>query len=322
MGAGMWSGLYKGYTEGKERQRLEQERQDRLDLFKQERQDKFLGMAMSLAPSFAKSGVLTSSGGGTTGGGSTGGSGPSLSFYEQQLKQLGAPDKAILSLQEKGPEAMDLAIKTYTELYDPERGAEEDIWGRIAEGIVISERDIKTISVEDYIAEVGLDLSGYSEQEAALIKQTLDQRLNADRRKRVVDTATTTLPQNQPDIGDVKIYQDAVSGTLAKVAQQKVLQLTKTDPDGAAEWNSALKRMTEGDPTLVVEYLKASGELDTFMQPLFEKYPQMSRIPLGIWEIARPVPEAAIEKLRLNKDNPQALKDFEEAFGVDPRDYL
>jgi hypothetical protein len=325
MARGMWSGIYQGYKDVQEQKRYDQERQDKLDLLNRERQDKLFSMAASLAGSFSESGVLTPSD-------SKGGSGPSLSFYEQQLQQLGAPEEVILDLQGKGPEAMQLAIETYTGVYDPERGAPEDAWGRISESIIVEKQDLKTISVEDFMKKFGLDLSLYGEEEQALMRRALELKLNPPGRKPTVHSTTTYLPTATPKIGDVKEYQDAIAKTLKAAAQRS--RTRESDEKKQAQWTAAERSLDAGDPSLVVDYLRSSGELDSFMQPLFDQYPQMKNIPLGIWEVVRPGAEVPVqqpqvvspqplqEDIEALRANPSLAEEFFRKFNLDPNIYL
>jgi hypothetical protein len=330
MATGMWVGIERGLANVREQKRYDQERQDRLDLLNRERQDKLFSLAVQLAPRYTAGGVMTSSSGG--GGTSSGGpAGASTSFYEQQLKAFNFPEEAILDLQEKGPYAMQTAIEVYKDQYDPTNPPEPSRLQRIADGIIIENVSQQGVDPRAFAEKMGLNLDIYPEDERPMMEEILRGALTpAPRAPNVASTFMETKPVKTED---VERFQSIIGDTLkAALNAGSVSAPDEKKP----EFTAALRELGEGSPNRALALLQESGELESYVKPLFEYYEvlQNPALPLGVFEPIRKalmsptqpqqiqVPEQALQFLRANRDNPSIVEAFEAKYGVSAEEYL
>lgn len=334
MARGTWTGLYQGYKDVKERQRSEQERQDRLNAATQERQDrlasikreedrfnllrqdKLFEVVSTLAPEYAARGYLTPS---PEGASETTSNTPS-NFLESQLKGLGFQDKAIVSLQEKGPLAMQAAIETFKTVYDPESPTPVDEYTtqRIADSILIED----TTSDFDPVAfarTMGLDLEAFPENERSL--RTAILKGSSKTTPRVASTYVE--PAKPIDLEIVGKVQENLASSITQTLQS--LKVNSPE-DQQGDYEGAIRELKAGDPTKAIELLGSQGLMTPLVESAFSTDYRLrfDRTNLGGFNLARKyaVPQAAIDLLRQNKDDPSVLEQFGQKYNVDPNWYL
>jgi hypothetical protein len=346
MARGMWTGIAAGLKDIEETKRYEQEREEKLNLLNQERQDRLFNMALQFAPKFTASGVLTS------GGGSGGGAGaPSTSFLEQQLKAYKFPEEKILSLQEKGPLAMQTAIEVYKDNYDPTNPFDEITVSSIADSILLEDVDSPNFDPKEYAKMMGLNMEAFPEEERVMREAILAGALRVPRQGPAV--ASTFLPTESIKAEDVQKYQGLIGDTLKAVLVQGSVE---APDEQKGRYTEALRNLDAGNVSFAVTLLQETGELMPAMKPLFDYYKPLNspEVPLGVFEpirraLSSPAEQAPaqdkrvqnvvrelqgspdtwsentkkiIEALRANKDDPQKLIEFQNLFGLNPQEYF
>jgi hypothetical protein len=335
MARGMWTGIAAGFAKAQERKLLEQERQDKLglaaqarqdmldaraqqkELFDIERRDKLFSTFLTVAPGLAMSSALTPAEGGE--GSSVGTS----KFLEEQLARFKFPTEAILDLQEKGPKAMQLAIEVLKDNYDPEKPFTPAKLQEIADSVILEDTTQK-IDPKQLAERFGLGLDTFPEDERAMREEILRRSMAGGGTR--VDS--TFLPEKPVNLEEVGRFQDTISKTLQAAVAEKAAGLPAGEREAFA---SAQTDLEKGNPRTAIELLNERGELEGLMLPLFEGYNGF-KMPLGVFEPIRqaltPTPpkrtptEAQIQGLRANRNDPAILKDFELWFGVSPEEYL
>lgn len=328
MARGMWTGLAAGLQQAQEEKRYQQERQDKLNLLNQERQDKLFGLALQLAPKYATSGTLTAMEGVSSGGKSSAGAGPSSSFYEAQLKAFNFSDEAIADLSLQGPYAMQAAIETYNEIYDETNPPDQTTLQKIADGIIIENVTSRGINPKEFAKTMGLDLESFPEEERAMREAILSGALTPP--KQAPNVASTYRPTGPVKPEELKQLQATVADTITALLENGKVY---GDAVMQGEYEGALRELKEGSITRAISLLTETGELAPAMQQLFDYYPQLKnpQLPLGVFEPIRKalevpsmanIPEQALQYLRANKDTPGVIEAFEEKYNVSAQEYL
>lgn len=325
MARGMWSGIAQGLQQVKERERYEQERQDKLNLLNQERQDRLFSLALELAPKYAASSVLTS----TTASGKNSAGKPSSAFYETQLVDFGFPKESIINLNEMGPYALELAVETFKSNYNPENPPDQSTLQKIADSIIIENVTQGSVDPVAFAERMGLNIDAFPEEERGMRQAILTSALTPAPKAPYV--ASTYVPTESIKPEDVTKYQTFIGETVKTVLQQNSVSVSE---DQQGKYIGALRELEAGNPTVAINLLQETGQLESTLKPLFDYYPQLknSNLPLGVFEPARQailapkatavVPQQAIEYLRSNKDTPGVIEAFEQKYGVSAQEYL
>jgi hypothetical protein len=334
MARGTWTGLYQGYKDVKERQRAEQERQDRLsaatqerqdrlasikreeDRFNLQRQDKLFEIVSTLAPEYAAKGYLTPSSEGTSGGTT----GASSDFYETQLAQYKFSPSQIVSLQEKGPLAMQAAIEVYKAEYDPDSPTPMDEFTtqRIADSILIEDITPNFDPVA-FARTMGVDVEAFPESERSM--RTAILKGSSKTTPRVASTYVE--PAKPIDLEIVGKVQENLASSITQTLQS--LKVNSPE-DQQGDYEGAIRELKAGDPTKAIELLGSQGLMTPLVESAFSTDYRLrsDRTNLGGFNLARKyaVPQAAIDLLRQNKDDPSVLEQFGQKYNVDPNWYL
>lgn len=287
MARGMWTGIAMGIADIQERKRLEQERQDKLGLAKQAREDmlegrkqeremfdltrgdKFLELAAENLSRLKKAGVTSNSK--VTGTESVGES-------IKVLKIIGYDDETIADLAEQGLPALKEAIKITKDNANPEIPYRPSDFKFIAGTIIANVGSTPTDEEAQTYVETnfGIDFNNLEPQQSDYILQKAREALTIPPSATSGFTARIEPPKVQDIKASKELFMEGVSGLL----NTKYAKLDKSTPDGlerAGQIRTAKERLESGDPASAIDILRENdgSEFIKFYQQYLDSEPRL-----------------------------------------------
>ena len=296
MARGMWSGLAAGFAQAQERKRLEQERQDKLGLAAQTRQDMLderkerreifnINRMDAYAASFP--GLLSTYKGAAVTKGSASGEGVSASTgAAKALAAMGMDAEKIADLAEQGPLVIQRALDVAKKNFDPESPYTPETLSMIAESIILTPEYIPTEEEATAFVQdiMGRDLSGLDDLQRKKVISDVRQVLS-----RPASAEDAFFPAKAPDSQDLENIENRFLTGI------KSLLSTSDDIVERGTVEYAIGKLEAGDPTKVIDLLLESDS-SNFIQ-FYEAYMKANPTVFGPNAVASPGPTDAFKQL-------------------------
>lgn len=287
MARGMWTGIAAGFAKAQERKLLEQERQDKLGLAKQAREDmlegrkqeremfdlsrsdKYVGLVTENLDRLGKAGVTVSS--------NTSGEG-SMSKNLQVLKVIGYDDETIADLAEQGPAALAEAIRITKENANPELPYKPSDFKFIASTIIADMGSTPTDEQAKAYVEtnLGVDFNKLDPQQATYLVRQAKQTLTTAPSATSGFTARTVPPKVQDIKVSRELFMEGINGLLGTKAAQVDMNTTE-GLERAGQIETARAKLKAGDPVAAIDILRENGgsEFVKFYQQYVDSEPRL-----------------------------------------------
>jgi hypothetical protein len=291
MAKGIWSGIASGLAQVRERERLEQERQDRLSAATQERQDRLderrerremfdltrSDNIFNNTLDYIKSGDFD---GVTKSSSSTGSNATVLA-----LKKWGMPEEDIVRLSEAGPKALELAYEDAKKNLNSNLPLKSQDLSLIAENILSAPG--KVVSREEAQAALersNINMGGLSEPQREIVIAATIKKLSTP-----ASSVSANVPKKEIEAQDITSAETAITAGINSLLISKERGLDKSTQEGldrAATIGAAREYLKNGDPLKAFNILLEDGgsEFTRFYEQYVASFPNFfspdSSVPL------------------------------------------
>lgn len=287
MARGMWTGIAAGFAKAQERKLLEQERQDKLGLAAQAREDMLAGRAQEREmfdltradryvdrtienlDRFAKAGVTINSNAKGAG---------SMSENLKVLKIMGYDDETITDLAVQGNAALTEAIKITKDNANPEIPYKPSDFKFIASTIIANQGSTPTEEqAKTYLeTNLGVDFNKLDSQQSAYLLQQARQELTKASSATSGFTTRTVPPKNQDIKVSRELFMEGINGLLGTKAAQ-VDRNTAEGLERVGQIETARDKLKAGDPVAAIDILRENNgsEFIKFYQQYLDNEPRL-----------------------------------------------
>lgn len=292
----MWTGIAAGFAKAQERKLLEQERQDKLGLAAQARQDmlderkerremfdlKRMDDYAAAIPGL----VSTYTGAGVTKGSASGVGVSASTGAAKALAAMGMPVEKVAGLAEQSPLALQRALDVAKKNFDPENPYTPETLSMLAESIILTPKYVPTEEeATTFIQDImGKDLSGLDDLQKRRVIAEVRQGLS-----RPASAEDVFFPQKAPDPQDLENIEDRfLKGIESLLGNSQDLV-----EEGQIRF--AADKLKAGDPTAAMDLLVRNGGSD-FTQ-FYEAYMKANPTVFGPNAVVPPGPLEPFKQL-------------------------